>query len=109
MEKTFLEKQIENRAIERFDNEYKLFLKFGVENNIAKRLKLSENGISIFSANSDWGLFNDYQQRNVDATKTNYAQVRQIVIEQYIKEETDILLKKMDALQYFFNSVINNE
>jgi len=113
MEKTFLEKQIENRAKERFDKDYESFLKFGLENKIARMLTLKpeegKNGLPIFNSSSNRGLFNGYQELNHEAGKTNYEKVKQEVIEKYIKEETDMLLKKMDDLQYFFNMAMNNQ
>ncbi len=105
MSKTPLENAIENRAKERFNNEYKSLRKFLGEHPIASRLKI---------------IFPDLEERpeflierfkfnhKVVAGKSNWPSVEAEMVEAYAKEETENLLKKIDALKDFFETATEN-
>jgi len=81
--------------------------KFVKNNNIAKKLAILDTNskpCQLFNFGCNNGLFNEDQINNDLSFKTNYNDVKDKIIEEYIKEETASLLNKLESLNYFFNN-----
>lgn len=106
MDKTFLEKRIEKRAIKRFDEEYKQFITLLRKNNIADEIKININGdlIPLVNFGSNYGVFNN-EELNTERTKkhTNLEYVKKTLIDRYIQEETDNVLSELHNIKQLFD------
>ena len=105
MEKSQLEKRIEQKASEKFNKDYDVFQEFMQSNNIAKRLYLNiseTEDLPLYDFGQNSGLFNGECDRNKNANKTNLKEVKEEIISEYIKTETEALLNKVAALKDFF-------
>jgi hypothetical protein len=105
MEKTILEKRIIEKAEERFQKDYKKFVDFIIDNPIGKRLKiigLTDGDIYLSDFGCNYALFNHKQNENSDKKNTNYDSVKEELIKEYIKLETDELLQKLENIKYLF-------
>lgn len=112
MEKTFIEKRIEEKAEERFNENLEKLKKDVGSNPIGEKLTLKLKGIEkpirigCRHYSNDNVLFdmpkNEYSNDNLKK-KSNIEEIKKELIEEYIKEETNELLNKIDNLSYLFN------
>ena len=105
MDKTFLEKRIEERAEERFEEELIAFTNFVVRHPIGAeiRVKMVDDYIPLANSGRNYGLVNANGLKNSSAEMTNLAEVKTRLIEKYVKEETDLILKKLTTIEYLYN------
>lgn len=105
MDKTILEKRIKERAEERFDNEFREFVKYIYNHPIGGRLKvkIGDSNIPIANFGRNYGLFNEEGIQNKHSDNTNLQLVKMSLLREYEKEETDEILKKLENLGYLFN------
>jgi hypothetical protein len=106
MNKEFLEKRIEEIAIDRTNEEYQKFVDFCNNNNFARKLKIyiNDKEIPLFTFGVNYGLFNNSQNENENKNLTNYDDVYKEILDKNIKLETDNLINKINTLEYLFNS-----
>lgn len=99
---THLEKRIKEKAEKRFDAEYEKAIKLLNSNEILKKIKIGN-----FNLTSEYGhcpatdLF--VREKTLLIKETNFAKVKETLINKYEKEETDGLLDKISMLSEFFN------
>ena len=107
MDKTFLEKRIEERAEERFEEELIAFTNFVVRHPIGAeiRVKTVDDYIPLANFGRNYGLVNATCLKNSSAEMTNLAEVKARLIEKYVKEETDVILKKLTTIEYLYNEL----
>lgn len=105
MDKTVLEKRIEERANERFEKEFKEFVNYVYLHPVGKRLTITigDRNVPIVNFGKNYGLFNEDGLKNKRSENTNLQLVRDQLLEEYRKEETDDLLNKLDSIGYLFN------
>ena len=105
MDKTFLEKRIEERAEKRFEEELITFTNFVVRHPIGGeiRVKMGDDNIPLANFGRNYGLVNANGLKNSMAEMTNLADVKAKLIEKYIKEETDAILAKLTNIEYLYN------
>jgi hypothetical protein len=109
MDKSTIEKRILEKAEERFSNLKNDVFKKVRENELLGSLKIFIDkdkkeyvricGTGGYCPGTD--LFNTDKLLE---EKTNFKEVKEEIIKEYVKEETDILLEKLDALRYFFSN-----
>ena len=102
-----LQKKIEAKAKKRAIAEYGAFVDFMQKNELCKLLKFKK-GIELVpfcSCYTDNPLFETGLQNPMEDADlyTNFNQARQELIELFIEDETDKLLKKIDSLSDYFN------
>lgn len=104
MDKTFLEKRIRERAEEQFEKDYEHILNQIVHHPIFGKLKIKQEDKDIPIANfgCNYGYFNGDQESNSRNKHTNFDQVKEKVIEEYIKEETDRILERIGQIDYLY-------
>lgn len=117
MDKSLLEKRIVEKATERFEEEYSKFIKFLISNEFAKFVKIDvgvpviegrqEKSIPLAYFGCNWGIFNQEQRNNRNKKFSNYEEIKKIMIENFIKEETDALLNQLSGLKDFLNPTQN--
>jgi hypothetical protein len=101
-EKTTLEKAIENRAKEMFEKDLKNLVEALRVNPIGRRLQIKIKGGNIdLISNSSGALISHYETKELKED-TNFMAIKESIIEGYIKDETKLLLDKIDSLNYFF-------
>lgn len=78
MDKTILEKRIKERAEERFDNEFREFVKYIYNHPIGGRLKvkIGDSNIPIANFGRNYGLFNEEGIQNKHSDNTNLQLVK---------------------------------
>lgn len=109
MEKTFLEKRIEERAEARYKKDLEEFVKTVAKNPIGTRLTIvAEDGVRLPLVNGGGGttggtFFNNSGQTKTADKVTNILHVKESLLELYKKEETEIFLNRMSDLEHFFN------
>ena len=109
MEKTILEKRIEEKATERAQKDYIEMMKFLKTNPITSRLTIEvkclkeDKMIHLAYHGPNWALLNDEGLKNQHSTSTNIETVLDELVEKYKKEETDSILSKLENLGYLFN------
>lgn len=105
MNKTILEKRIEERANERFEDDLRKFIDFLLGHPISKelRVKIGEENIPIANFGSNYGLLNNEGLHNRHSAHTNLEIVKRNLIEKYKKEETDKILEQLESFNYLFN------
>lgn len=105
MEKTFLEKRIDDIAKEKTEKEYREFISMLLSNKFAKQLKINFNDLIIPLVNfgCNYGLLNNDCLKNSYIEHTNLKEVYENVLEENKKEETKIILNKLGAINYLFN------
>ena len=113
MEKTILEQRIEEKAEERFNEEFKSLITAIERNEVGKRLSFkasndqkvkltnNQNGTSSQVAYLNlYALYGSQTEKIVDLT--NIEEVKEAVLKQYIAEETDNILNKLQDLRHLF-------
>lgn len=106
MEKSFLEKRIEEKAKKRFDNLYDRAMKVMQENEILLELKIESMRLvseNHYTGNID--LFSKYKNKLL-SEKTNFEEIKKKLIKKYIAEETDNLMKRLEDINCFFENNI---
>lgn len=105
MEKTILEKRIEERAHERFNKDLKTLVDLIHHHPIGGQLTVTigDRNIPIANFGQNYGLLNGRGIHNQNSEHTNLAIVKENLIEKYKKEETDEILNKLDGLNYLFD------
>ena len=107
MEKSFLEKQIEKRAEERFEKEYNDLVKYIDNHSIGGKLKIRtsklDKPIPLVDFGTNYAFFNNNQDENSNSNLSNYSEVKALMIQKYIEEETKTILSKLEHLEYLFN------
>lgn len=108
MEKSFLEKQIEQRAQNRFESDLKVFIDAIKKTEIGKRLRIKVEANSILLIDDRRpALFNFYGSIMDAENCTNISTLKEELIMKYLKEESEILLNKIDQLKDYFEMVTN--
>lgn len=96
-----LQKRIENRAEERFNKEFKKLAEAICNNQIGRILKVGDNILADYGGfNSDCILNADYPNRVLKGV-TNIDSIKDKLVKEYIKEETDNILSKLSILSDF--------
>lgn len=105
MEKTFLEKRIEEKAIELFEKDYRDFVEIVNRHPVGKllQIKVNEKQIPLTNFGCNYGFFNNEQERNSRSKLTNYDEMKEQLIDRYIKEETDKVIDQLQNIGYLFN------
>lgn len=112
---TILEKRIREKAKKAYDAEYKKLTDFLASNRISKKIYLNvlsfdeksqlKDAIPLVGNGNDSAFFrqlNQVSSHNKYLFMSNYEDVEEELIEEYIKEETDNLLSKLEAVKYLF-------
>ena len=104
VDKTFLEKRIENKAREEFEKEWNGFVEQMYRNPIFKHITIKIDGkdIPLATFGVNFGVFNQEQDRNPRNKFINFEDVKEKVIQEKIKEKTDELLSRLSAVDYLF-------
>lgn len=104
MDKTFLEKRIENKAREEFEDEWNDFVIQMYNHPIFKHItiKIEEKDIPLATFGVNFGVFNQKQDENPRNIFLNFEDVKEKVIQEKIKEKTDELLSRLSAVDYLF-------
>lgn len=105
IEKSFLEKKIEEQAREEFQKEWNDFVNTIINHPIFKRIHITIDGkaykIANFGVNQ--GIFNQTQEQNERNNFLNYKEVKEEVIQEKIKDKTNDLLRKIASIEYLFD------
>lgn len=104
MDKTFLEKRIDNTAREEFEKEWNDFVRQICNHPIFKRITIDIDGkkIPLASFGVNFGVFNQRQDKNDRNQFLNYEDVKEKVIQEKIEQKTDELLLQLNAVSYLF-------
>lgn len=104
MDKTFLEKRIENKAREEFEKEWNSFVDEMHRHPIFKHItiKINEKDIPLATSGVNFGVFNQEQDKNPRNKFLNFEDVKEKVIQEKIKEKTDELLSRLSSVNYLF-------
>lgn len=104
MDKTFLEKRIENKAREEFEKEWNDFVIQMYKHPIFKHITIKIDGKDIPIANFgiNFGVFNQKQDENPRNKFLNFEDVKEKVVQEKIKEKTDELLYRLSSVNYLF-------
>lgn len=104
MDKTFLEKRIEEKAREEFKKEWNGFVEQMYRNLIFKHITIKIDGkdIPLATFGVNFGVFNQEQDKNPRNNFLNFEDVKEKVIQEKIKEKTDELLSRLSAVDYLF-------
>ena len=65
-------------------------------------IKQEDKDIPIANFGRNYGYFNGDQESNSRNKHTNFDQVKEKVIEEYIKEETDRILERIGQIDYLY-------
>ena len=104
MDKTFLEKRIDNTAREEFEKEWNDFVKQMYHHPIFKHITIEIDGkqIPLATFGVNFGVFNQCQDKNDRNQFLNYEDVKEKVIQEKIEQKTDELLLQLNAVSYLF-------
>lgn len=101
MKKTALEKIIEKQATDRFNQDWQKIERFITDSPILSRIK-----VTLPDGEEEYLVESGGYGRQVISTRSthiNYENVKKVVIEKYIEEETTNILNKLSNLNYLFN------
>lgn len=105
MEKTIIEKRIEEKAKDRFEKDLINAEQILKNHPILSSLKIGElKLVSVNSCNYSKEFFNRCHTELLEE-KTNFNKIKENLIQKYIKEETDNLLAKLDNIKYLFDDL----
>jgi hypothetical protein len=106
-----LQERIEERSAEKFNKDFMSLIRIINENPIGKKLKIKINEKESFSLINYYGTTGGtfFNSRYEDITKygndlTNIEEIKNELIEKYIKEETDSILGKIEVLADFLEN-----
>ena len=104
MDKSFLEKRIENKARKEFEKEWNGFVEQMYRHPIFKHITIKIDGedIPLATFGVNFGVFNQEQDKNPRNNFLNFEDVKEKVIQEKIKEKTDELLSRLSAVDYLF-------
>jgi len=104
MDKTFLEKRIEEKAREEFKKEWNDFVEQMYRHPIFKHITIKIDGkdIPLADFGINFGVFNQKQDENSINEFLNFEEVKDKVVQEKIKKETDELLNRLSAVNYLF-------
>lgn len=104
MDKTFLEKRIDNAAREEFEKEWNDFVKQMYKHPIFKHITIEIDGktIPLATFGVNFGIFNQRQDNNDRNKFLNFEDVKEKVIQEKIEQKTDELLHQLNAVSYLF-------
>lgn len=104
VDKTFLEKRIENKARKEFEKEWNGFVDQMYHHPIFKHItiKINEKDIPLATFGVNFGVFNQEQDKNPRNKFLNFEEVKEKVIQEKIKKETDELLDRLSSVNYLF-------
>ena len=104
MDKTFLEKRIDNAAREEFEKEWNEFVRKMCNHPIFHRITIEIDGnkIPLASFGVNFGIFNQRQDNNDRNKFLNFEDVKEKVIQEKIEQKTDELLHKLNSVSYLF-------
>lgn len=106
MDKSFLEKQINDKAKKRFHEDMSELVLYIHNHPIGNKLKITigEKEIPLANFGSNYGIINQdptsYYSRSSESI--NIKETKEKVIELYKQEETKAILKKLDNISYLF-------
>ena len=104
VDKTFLEKRIEEKARKEFEKEWNGFVDQMYHHLIFKHItiKINEKDIPLATFGINFGVFNQEQDKNPRNKFLNFEEVKERVIQEKIKKETDELLDRLSSVDYMF-------
>ena len=104
VDKTFLEKRIEEKARKEFEKEWNDFVNQMYHHPIFKHItiEINEKDIPLAALGVNFGVFNQEQDKNPRNKFLNFEEVKEKVIQEKIKKETDELLNRLSAVNYLF-------
>ena len=104
MDKTFLEKRIDNMAREEFEKEWNDFVRQICNHPIFKRITIEIDGekIPLAAFGVNFGIFSQRQDKNDRNKFLNFEDVKEKVIQEKIEQKTDELLLQLNAVSYLF-------
>lgn len=104
VDKTFLEKRIEEKARKEFEKEWNGFVDQMYHHPIFKHItiKINEKDIPLATFGVNFGVFNQEQDKNPRNKFLNFEEVKEKVIQEKIKKETDELLDRLSSVNYLF-------
>jgi hypothetical protein len=106
MDKTLLEKRIEERAEKRFKDDLRILINDIQKNPIGKSLTILINGKPVELADSgiNFGLINNNSTKGNYVLNTNLKEIKEKLVDEYKKEETDSILDKLTNIDYLFQN-----
>ena len=106
MDKTMLEKRIEERAEKRFTDDLRSLINDIQKNPIGKSLTILINGKPVELADSgiNFGLINNNSTKGKYVLNTNLKEIKEKLVDEYKKEETDSILDKLTNIDYLFQN-----
>lgn len=104
MDKSFLEKRIENKARKEFEKEWNGFVEQIYRHPIFKHITIKINGedIPLATFGVNFGVFNQEQDKNPRNKFLNFEDVKEKVVQNKIEEETEELLYRLSSVNYLF-------
>ncbi|MGQ7457119.1 hypothetical protein ACTGU6_03645 [Streptococcus suis] len=104
MDKSFLEKKIKEQAEEEFTKEWNEFVGKMQSHPIFKRItiKIDEKFFPLATFGVNFAIFNQAQDENIRNEFLNFEDVKELVIQEKIKEKTNELLAKLSSVSYLF-------
>ena len=104
MDKTLLEKRIDNTAREEFEKEWNEFVQKICNHPIFRRITIEIDGkkIPLASFGVNFGILNQRQDNNDRNKFLNFEDVKEKVIQEKIEQKTDELLYKLNSVSYLF-------
>lgn len=106
MDKSFLEKQIDNKAKARFHKDMSEFVDYIHRHPIGNKLKIKigEKEIPLANFGANYGVMNQDSRNDYSGSSEviNIKEAKEKVIKKYKQEETEIVLNKLDNLSYLF-------
>ena len=104
MDKTFLEKRIEEKAREEFKKEWNDFVDQMYHHPIFKHItiEINKKDIPLATFGVNFGVFNQEQDKNPRNVFLNFEEVKEKVVQEKIEGKTDDLLHRFSSLNYLF-------
>ncbi len=104
MDKSFLEKKIEEQARKEFEKEWNDFVAKMYNHPIFGKIRITIDGkeypLAIFGVNN--GIFNQDQDRNSRNQFFNFEKVKERIIRKKIESKTNDLIKQVASIRYLF-------
>ena len=110
MDKTFLEKRIENEARKEFVKEWNGFVGQMYRHPIFKHITIKIDGkdIPLATFGVNFGVFNTEQDKNPRNKFINFEDVKEKVIQEKIEEKTEEVLYRLSSVNYLFEKEDSN-
>lgn len=104
MDKTFLEKRIENEARKEFVKEWNGFVEQMYRHPIFKHItiKIDEKDVPLANFSVNFGVFNQEQDKNPRNKFLNFEDVKEKVVQEKIEEKTEEVLYRLSSVNYLF-------